>query len=333
MDASQTESPSVSLIEDLDLWGLKCALLTTVLDLELFDAIAAGRHTVEAIADLTRCSQRGIRILLDALCPLGLLKKTGGQYHLAATSQAFLTRTGPAYCAQAYLTWWRIREKMAEAVRTGSPVLDLTVPAAGGFWASYAASDLVMWAEIAGQAREGWRMMGVSRETFPEAQVLDVACGSGAKSYSLLQDDPEARVTAVDSPEVLAIAARVAEEMDVAQQVTFRPGDIQTMEFPQAAFDLVRFGAVLYFFNSDQVVSLLARARRTLKSGGIVVISTLQADERRCEAETPLLNALDFFVASPYGEVYTFGEYRSLLETAGFAAVTRHSEYLISARR
>jgi len=33
MDASQTESPSVSLIEDLDLWGLKCALLTTVLDL------------------------------------------------------------------------------------------------------------------------------------------------------------------------------------------------------------------------------------------------------------------------------------------------------------
>ena len=190
-----------------------------------------------------------------------------------------------------------------------------------------------MWAEIAGQAREGWKMLRVSRETFPAAQVLDVACGSGAKSDSLPQDDPEARVTAVDSPEVLAIAARIAEEMGVAQQVTFRPGDIRTMEFPQSAFDLVRFGAVLYFFNPDQVISLLARANRALRPGGVVVISSLQVDERRCEAEVPLLNAIDFFIASPYSEVYSFSEYRPFLETAGFTDVARHSDYLISAHR
>ena len=76
MDASQTESPSMSLIEDLDLWGLRYALLISALELKLFDAIAAGHYTVEAIADNAQCSRRGIRILLDALCPLGLLKKT-----------------------------------------------------------------------------------------------------------------------------------------------------------------------------------------------------------------------------------------------------------------
>jgi SAM-dependent methyltransferase len=333
MDSSQAKSPSISVIEDLDLWGLKCALLLTVLELELLDVIAGGQYTVAAIADTAHCSRRGVRILLDALCPLGLLQKTGGEYRLTPTSEAFLTRTGPAYCAQAYLTWWRSREKLAEAVRTGSPALDLTTPAAGGFWASFAASDLVTWAEIAGRAREGWRMLGVSPETFPAAQVLDIACGSAAKSYSLLQDDPDARVTAVDSPEVLAIATRVAEKMAVAPQVTFHPDDILTMEFPESAFDLVRFGAVLYFFNPDQVTSLLARANRALKPRGMVVISSLQADERRCETEAPLLNALDFFLASPYSEVYSFGEYKAFLEAAGFSNVTRHSDYLISAHR
>lgn len=323
----------MSLIEDLDVWGLKYTLLLTVLDLGLFDVIAAGHRSVDAIAGHTQCSRQGIRILLDALCPLGLLKKVGVEYHLTSSSQTFLTSTSPAYCAPAYLTWWRIREKLTEAVRTGAPARDLTVPAAGGFWARYASSDLALWPEIAGQARESWRTLGVSRETFPSARVLDVACGSGVKSYCLLQDDPTAVATVVDSPEVLAIAARVAQEMNVTAQVTFRPGDIRTMEFPHSAFDLVRFGAVLYFFDGDHVGVLLARAHRALRAGGLVVISSLQADEGRCEAEVPLLNALDFFIASPYSEVYSFGEYASFLAAAGFTAATRHSDYLISARR
>ena len=73
-----------------------------------------------------------MRVLLDALCPLGLLHKSDGTYALTPTSEAYLVRGAPTSCTDIYLAWFQSRERFADCVRTGKPAIDLTMPEAEG---------------------------------------------------------------------------------------------------------------------------------------------------------------------------------------------------------
>jgi len=281
MNTTAAAAPSLAVIDELDWWALKQAAMRAAVELDIFTAIAAGHGTLEAIAAAVGASKRGTRIVLDALCPVGLLCKTQGAYTLTPTADAFLVRGKPTCIADAYLAFWRSRDRLAEAVRTGKPTLDIPGPQAEELWANLTGSELLAWPHGAETARERWAQLGITGETRRGLHILDVACGSGVGSFALAQMDPTARVTALDLPKVLAVAAQVAEQMGVRDQVTFCPGDLRTAEFPAGQFDVALFGSILYYFNRDTVMAVLRKAHQTLKGGGIVVIRTFIADEER----------------------------------------------------
>jgi Dimerisation domain len=81
---------SFRVIEEIDTLGLKWTVFKTTLELDVFTTIASGKERLEEIARATQCSVRGMRVLLDALCPLGLLSKSAGSYALTPTAQAYL---------------------------------------------------------------------------------------------------------------------------------------------------------------------------------------------------------------------------------------------------
>ena len=330
---NETESTPISaeILDSLDWEGLKYVVAKTALELDLFSIISQGHRTLESISAATECHERGMRVLLDVLCPLGLLEKSGSEYKLAPVAEAFLVRGKPAYCADSYLTWWQNRNRMIENLKTGTASLDLTGPDAGEHWASFTAQDLIIWPRIAEKARESWKTMGVDRETRPGLRILDVASGSGAKSFVLAQDDSDAHVTALDLPQVLEVSAQIAEAMGVAQQVSFLPGNMMTTQLPSNQFDIVRFGAILYYFNPDQVKVVLHKAYEALRPNGLVVIGTLIADEERCRSEMALLGAVELFNVAPHSQVYSFSEYKGFLEATGFSEVSCHTETMISA--
>jgi ubiquinone/menaquinone biosynthesis C-methylase UbiE len=200
-------------------------------------------------------------------------------------------------------------------------------------WANYAASDLLTWLQSAETAKERWAQLGITQDTRPGWLLLDAACGSGVGSFILAQADPNTRVVAFDLPKVLAIASQVAENMGVREQVSFHPGNLLTDEFPDEQFDVVLFGAILYYFKPEEVIAVLRRAHHALKSDGLVVIRSLIADEERCQNEMALVLALELLHDAPHGEVYTFSEYKDFLETAGFADVSQRGEQLVSAKK
>ena len=82
-----------------------------------------------------------------------------------------------------------------------------------------------------------------------------------------------------------------------------------------------------------KVRTVVEKAYVALKPDGLLVISSLMADEERCQSEMVLLLAVEFLHDAPRGEVYTFSECKGFLEAAGFVGVTRHSDYLASARK
>ena len=98
------------------------------------------------------------------------------------------------------------------------------------------------------------------------AEVVDLGCGEGTPTASLLARWPAARVTGVDSsPEMLAAAARVA----VPGRVEFVQGDVRTWE-PEGAVDVVLSNAVLHWLPGHP--ALMTRWAGRLAPGGWLAV-------------------------------------------------------------
>jgi 2-polyprenyl-3-methyl-5-hydroxy-6-metoxy-1,4-benzoquinol methylase len=318
-------------IELADTIGLQVTAVQTAMELDLFTIIASGGHCLEEIGQTSGCNPHGLRTLLDALRPTGLLQQTNGRYELTATATAYLVRGSPAYCLPIYLAWLQNRARFIDFVRTGRAGLDLTAPEAEDLWVAYAAPARLQWPELAPRAREQWAAAGVTPATFPGARILDLGCGAGYKSFSLLQADPGAHVTALDRPKVLGVAQDIATAMGVLHQVTFTSNDVAEA-FYERTFDLVLFGSLLHYYNDTKATSLLRKASRSLYSAGVVVINTRVIDEERSDS-IALLSAIDVHNCAPYAQHRTFREYRELLVSAGFDRVAQPTPFLIFGRK
>ena len=99
----------------------------------------------------------------------------------------------------------------------------------------------------------------------PGARWLDVGCGTGALSATLLAGASPVSVTGIDASDGFVTYAR-AQVSD--PRATFRQADAQTLPFPPASFDAAVSGLVLNFVpHPERAVAEMARVTR---SGGTV---------------------------------------------------------------
>jgi 2-polyprenyl-3-methyl-5-hydroxy-6-metoxy-1,4-benzoquinol methylase len=333
MVGSGTEPPSYEGLDALDGGALRAAVLEAALELDVYTHIAGSARTADAVASAVGADPRALGVLLDALCPLGLLEKAAGQYRLSAAADAFLVRGRETFAGDAQLRLLAARRRLTDVIRSGSTPEDLAALGGGPFWAQYLSPSVVTWSGAVKAGLSMWHELGVTREDRPGFRILDVASGAGIRTFGLAREDRDARIVAIDTAPVLEVAAKVAERMGVSDQVTFRAGDIASMEFGSAEFDAVLFSYVLFYFDPGTVRELLARARTALKPGGQVVIRAPIADDERRAASEALLTAVDLLLWIPGSCVYAFGDYRRFLEEAGFVSVARHREDVIIAVR
>lgn len=109
----------------------------------------------------------------------------------------------------------------------------------------------------------------------PGDLVLDAGCGTGNWSAALALQG--LRVRGFDlSPQMLAHAVEVARELGLDEEaVSFRPGDVERVDFPDALFDGIICFNVLDFAPRPGVA--LTELWRVLKPGGRLVLSDLGA--------------------------------------------------------
>jgi 2-polyprenyl-3-methyl-5-hydroxy-6-metoxy-1,4-benzoquinol methylase len=337
MSKKRSVSPSLDIIYDLEYGVWKATALYAALELGVFTTIANGNHTLGAISVEAGCDQRGMRILLDALCSLKLLRKREGDYFLTDVSEDFLVRDKPAYygewCLRTQLAF-DVRSRVADGIRTGRVVgIDASQSSSGNLWKSDISRAVHTWPLEAIQARQIWRTLGITHRSKPSLRILDIACGSGVNSFVLAQADPGAWVTAFDFSNVLEVTRQVAEAMGVVKQVAFRSGDVLTSDVGTDCFDIVLLGKILYYFDAEHATDILHRVHSALKKDGLIVISTYIGDDRSCRNERAMMAALQLFIFAPQSHVYTFSEYRNLLKRAGFRRVIRHTETLITGKK
>ena len=327
------EVPAPDAVTDLLFEVYKAALVKAGLELGVWTKVAAGQRTAPEMVQNEGWDPTGTRMLLDALCGMGLMGKDKDGYHLVPMAELYLLPDKPTYIGQAVLfdLAWEGRGQLADAIRTGKrPIISgYTSEEKAAVWVGYYAGRRVA-PERGLEDFDGlWQALKI--EPCEGLRVLDAACGTGNKTLALARHHPGVHVTLLDWPIMLEAAVEVAGKLGVGDQVKMLPGDLQTVDYGQNQFDVVWFGNIIHYFRPEKVINLLRKAYTALVSGGTVVINAPIADEARREQEYPLVGAMEMFVCSAEGDVYTFSEYRSFLEQAGFIQVAQVTEYLIRA--
>lgn len=302
------------------------AALKTAIELDVFTAIGEGTDQPATLAAKIGAAERGARILCDYLTILGFLTKSAGRYALTAESALFLDRRSPA--SMTSLIGFLGREeftgyfgKLTEAVRKGGAALpggDNTKPQAE-FWVAFARSmkplttlNAAFLAELLG-AKEGqpWK-------------VLDIAAGHGMYGITLAQQNPQARITAVDWAPVLEVAQEHARAAGVAERYTTRPGSAFETELGEG-YDIALLMNFLHHFDPATCEKALRRVHAALRPGGRAVTLEFIPNEDRVTPATAAAFSLVMLASTDSGDAYTASELERMFRNAGFGRSVLHA--------
>jgi SAM-dependent methyltransferase len=119
-------------------------------------------------------------------------------------------------------------------------------------------------------------------ELAPRARVLEVGSGPGRLAARLAELAPDVEITGVDiAPEMVEKANSLAANSGVAGRVEFRVGDVASLPFPDASFDVVVSTFSLHHWPNP--AKGLEEIYRVLRPGGVARIYDVVDWIRRLE--------------------------------------------------
>ena len=131
-------------------------------------------------------------------------------------------------------------------------------------------------------ADKSWRRKALKKITDAPspAKVLDIACGTGDFSISIVKAMKDCRVTGVDLSEgMLAVMREKVEKLGLSDKVEIETGDGENLRFPDNSFDRVTIAFGIR--NFENRMKGLQEMLRVLKPGGRLVILELSRPESR----------------------------------------------------
>jgi 2-polyprenyl-3-methyl-5-hydroxy-6-metoxy-1,4-benzoquinol methylase len=320
------QGPSPALFFDTISAYQRTEALRAAIELDLFSLLAAGRETATELASACQAAPRGIRILADYLTILGFLHKQGDRYELSADSKTFLDRASPAYLGGAvgFMLTPAMKEcfhELTAAVRRGGTAVsdEGTVSHDNPIWVDFArgmAPLMRMPAQllaglVGGDAGQGLR-------------VLDVAAGHGLFGITIAQRYRQAHVTALDWPNVLAVAQENAHSAGVAERYALCPGSAFDVAWG-GPYDVVLLTNFLHHFDVPTCERLAAKAYAALAPGGRALTLEFIPEPDRITPPSTANFAMVMLATTAQGDAYTFAEYESIFARAGFARSEFHA--------
>jgi C-methyltransferase len=308
---------------------VKTALLRTAFELRLFDLLADGPRTAAELASGRDVPARSMRILLDGLAAIGLLRTDSGRYALLPGSDDLLLSNGGHYFGHAMRLsasdWeWDAQKDLADAVRKGGTVATTHVMTPDfDYWRDFA--TYTSWwnngaADLMADELAPW---AATRES---VSVLDVACGHGSYGFQFAQQEPRARLWSLDWPSVLEITRQRAEMFGVADRTSYIPGDM--FEVPLGGpYDIVMLTNVLHHFDEATATRLLTRVAGAVKPGGRIAVVGHTYDDGDSPETNPLpyMFSVIMLVQSDAGETHNVATYLRMLSKAGLVDARSHT--------
>ena len=291
---------------------------------KVFDSLENQAKTPEQIAEETGASARALRILMNALVGLDLLKKDRqGKYSLTDESAAFLlsnklgTHAGffGTIAPQIISRWLRL----ADIIREGRPAVAVNQETDGTEFFSQLVERIIPMSYPPAQKLGDHLKVAKTKN---EIRVLDLAAGSGIWGIAIAQKSPEVRVTAVDWAGMIPTTKRITQKFGVEERFNYVEGDILKANFG-SGYDIATLGHILHSEGEDRSRQLLAKTFRALKSGGTIAIAEWLVNDDRTKPLPSLMFAVQMLVNTEEGDTFSFNEIKKWLEKAGFKKVRK----------
>lgn len=153
-------------------------------------------------------------------------------------------------------------------------------------------------------------------------RILEIGPGPGYIAIEIAKLLPQVEVIGLDASQTMVeIAARNAEEAEVADRVAFQLGNAAQMPFPGGSFDFVVSGGSLHEWKEP--VKVFGGVYDVLKDGGKALIGDLRRDapkELRDEAAGEIDSwVMRWGLRHSFAEAYTRGEILGLLAQTAFS--------------
>lgn len=318
-------SPSPALFFDTINAYQRTDALRAAIEIDLFSQISAGRRTPTELAAACNAAPRGVRILTDYLTTIGFLRKDGDRYDLTPDAAAFLTRSSPAYLGGAleFLLTKQLRDcfvNLTAAVRRGGTAVseEGTVSHDNPIWVEFARAMGPMM-----QLPAKLLVDLVGGDSQRPLRILDVAAGHGLFGIAFAKHFVNSRVTALDWPNVLAVAAENAKSAGVADRHALLPGSAFEVNWG-GQFDIVLLTNFLHHFDLATCEQLATKTLASLAPGGRAITLEFIPNADRVSPPAAASFALTMLATTARGDAYTFAEYERIFARAGFARSEFH---------
>jgi ubiquinone/menaquinone biosynthesis C-methylase UbiE len=146
----------------------------------------------------------------------------------------------------------------------------------------------------------------------PEDTVLDVACGPGLLACAFARVAKHA--TGIDMTPAMLEQARKAQQEQGLQNVSWQPGDVYSLPFPQDYFSIVSSRFV--FHHLQDPLAALKEMKRVCKAGGKIVVADMAPHPAKADA----LNAAELLRDPSHVRGMPEDELRGLFAQVGLDA-------------
>lgn len=319
-------SPSPAPIIDLIEAFRRSKTMFAGVVLGVFDRLEEAPADVETLAADLHAQAEPLGRLLDACVGLGFLTKRDGRYANEPIASTYLCRaseqTLAGYVLYSNEVLFRLWTHLEDAVREGGHRWKQAFGGEGGIFDHFFKTEDAMRTFLKG-------MHGFGVLSSPEVvaafdlsrfhRLVDLGGATGHLAIAACERYLNLRAAVFDFPRVIEV---VREEVQRSPRVSARieliAGDFFRDELPNA--DLFAAGQILHDWSDEKIHLLLDKIYRRLPDGGaLLIIEKLMAEDK--SGPTPvLMQSLNMLLCTE-GRERTLGEYRALLEAAGFVDV------------
>ena len=286
----------------------------TAYEMDVFSVLDDKEKTSDEVATAINADLRGTDRLLNALCALEFLNKSGNKYANAPDAAKYLVKGKPDYQSGLMhaVHLWETWTTLTQAVRNGGTVIKRSINESG---CEYLEAFI---GAMHNRAKEEAPILVGKIDLTGVSRLLDVGGGSGAYSMSFVRAKNDIKSTVFDLPNVVPLTQKYIAEAGFSDRIRTVPGDYNEDELG-TGFDLVFLSAIIHINSFDQNQELVNKVNRALNPGGRIVISDFIMEDNRFEPMFGAFFALNMLTGTPGGDTYTESEIKSWMKEAGIS--------------
>jgi acetylserotonin O-methyltransferase len=315
-------SPVIELIEAFR----RSKVMFAAVSLGVFDLIQRAPCNLTTLAAELHLRPEPLERLLDACVGLKLLRRNGASYENEAVASTYLCRTSEraltGYILYSNDVLFRLWSQLEDAVREGTPRWQQVFGIEGGIFEHFFRTEEAKQTFIQGMHGLGLLSSPKVVEAFDLSRfqrLVDLGGATGHLAIAACERYPNLRAIVFDLPQVVETARIQASRSAVASaRIEVMAGDFFRDELPDA--DLFAMSRILHDWSEDKIRSLLAKIYARLRPGGGILLAEKLLREDKTGPTSAQLQSLNMLVCTE-GKERSLGEYRRLLEEAGFRNV------------